>query len=209
MNSSVGAGYVQSPDVGVSVAYTDFRVPSITCANDNDIEELRLGAVGFTGAAASGNHDIDAQVVALCFAGSITYTATVSAPGVAPQTATVMPGWVIDAYFRESSTGSVATVTRLKPSVTQLANVVGNGASDQSVLIGQQEISPNTAVPTFTDVRTGMHKIPFSASYVNGYEMKYDGYATEQLRQVNNFIPVIAASALNTNNRFLLVFKHN
>jgi hypothetical protein len=209
VNSTVGAGYVQTPDVGVSVAETEFRVPTITCANNNDIEQLRLGAVGFTGAAATGTDDLYAEVVALCFAGSITYTATAVLPGASPQSATVSPGWVIDVYFRESVSISVATVDRIKPTMTRLVDMTGNGASDQSVLIGHQNVSTNPVIPTFTDTKTGKENVYFLSSYVNGYEMKYDTYPTEQVRLVNNFIVDVTASALNTSNKFHLVFKHN
>jgi hypothetical protein len=206
IRSTLGAGYLQTPNVGVSVAETEIRIPTITCANSNDTEQLWLGAQGYSGPTGSGSFGVYAQVLAECVNGAISYTAYADIPGQSAQSAAVTPGWVVDFYFRESSSSSVATIDRIKPSITQLVDMVGGPVSDESVLIGQQDLA--AVVPTFTDPKTGTHNIYFLASYVNGYEMKYDTYPTEELVQANQHVEV-GTSALSTGNKFHLVFKSN
>ncbi len=204
VRSTLGAGYLTSPSTGVAVAETEFRVPSITCAHNNDIEALWLGAAGYEGTGGTGIDDLYAQVAAICNNGVISYTAWAVAPG-ASESASVSPGDVIDTYFRDSASGSVAQVFKIqKPTSTEVAGVVGNAANEQSVLVGNQR--ETLVVPKFRDIPAATDTVHFLKSYVNGYLMRFDGYPTLQLNQAGAHLE-IGTSSLSNNDTFHLTFR--
>jgi hypothetical protein len=211
IRSTIGAGYLQTPNGGatVTVAETSFRVPQITCARNNDQEALWLGAAGFQGASGTGVNDVYAQVLAFCQAGAITYNAVGEVPGQTQQFVPVSPGDTIDTYFRISTTGSVVQIFKLtKTGAQELVDLVGSGTTDLSVLLGQQDLT--LRVPTFLDQKTAKHNVYFTGAWVNGYVLGFDTYPTEQLNQYNKHVE-ISTSPLSgvSKNKFHLVFDSN
>jgi hypothetical protein len=201
--STLGAGYLQSPPsgTGVTVGEVEVRVPEITsCASSTDVESLWLGVEAYEGTGGTGNDDLYAQVLADCIDGEIAYSAVANTPGGTQQTASVTPGEVVDVYIRDSSSGSVVDAYEIhKPFDTELLSEVGNAptngtGAEGSVLVGQQDLT--TKIPKFTDLVTGKNAVYFVHSYVNGYELGFDGYPTQELIQANDHIE-LSTSAIS------------
>jgi hypothetical protein len=200
--STLGAGYLGSPPSGTAVAETSFRVPTITCAHHNDTETLWLGLQAYKNAGGVNPDNLYAQVKASCDAGVISYTAYVNANGNFASMA-VNPGDLIDTYYRQSSTATVAAVYNLTkgPQISE----VGDGLTSFSVLEGQQDLT--SVVPGFTDNVTGLAEVVFTGSWVNGYLQRYDGYPTLQLKQKNLHVEIGTTGLSNNKSGFKLLFK--
>jgi hypothetical protein len=200
--TTLGAGFVGSPATGVTSAETELRVPTVSCAHQNDDEDLWLGIQAFHEADGVRPDDLFAQVKASCDVGVVSYTGFVDAGGTIASLP-VKPGDLVATFVRESSTGSVAQLNDLTsgPGIS----AVGGPLSDFSVLEGQQDLT--SVVPTFFDAATGTNEIFFLNSFVNGFRQRFDGFPTSQITEKNNHLEINTSNLTLNQSAFHLTFK--
>lgn len=197
--SRKGAGFSVSPAVLSSVTAT-YTMPSITCANPNDIESLLPGLWLFT---AGGDFSGEVNARFECIAGSQSRNGYVCLTGAACDVEIdVAPGDKIVASLEFTATATIGTLRDLTARTSAQKTAPASPAG-QTVFIG--DIGPSLfgghIVPAFSSIL-------FSRVQVNGADLVNEPSAMRYNLKTRKVLQIITTGIHANGSAFRTTFRH-